>query len=185
MRFLRLLMSVSLLALPALAATNEFSVGSLRIRVPAGFEGPTQQTNGPVRLIAFDKPNPGAGGKTLLQMTLLESGPQPQEAPATLRPRELEAYLQTFLSGVSRRRTNFVASPMSSLKIAGNPAVKVQWTGTAAGQDTVGVMYCFALGTQVVSLHTQDFGLEPTPAMKEAIEAFESMRVEPAPRRKR
>ena len=41
----------------------------------------------------------------------------------------------------------------------------------------VGVMYCFIAGSRVISFHTQDVGSTPTPAMIEAMGAFEAASV--------
>lgn len=51
-------------------------------------------------------------------------------------------------------------------------------TGRIEGHalDVIGVMHFVVVGWSVMTFHTRDLGSAPTPAMRDAMKAFESVR---------
>lgn len=177
MRALLLVVLAAIVATDAAAQGYEFVLGPVALSVPAGFEGPESQKRGGLTLAGFRKPNPGTDTAALLQISLYEFGVRLADLPARERGNAAEKYLRELIRGIERRRSAFVLSPPTRLKLAGIPAARAAWRGSLNGQDGNGVMYCLVVGTQVVSLHTQDAGSAPTQAMEDAMKAIEGLRV--------
>lgn len=175
--FILALAFTAIAVLPNVAAAAEFTLEPLSIQVPEGFEGPISQSQGSATLVVFTRPNPDTAAKTLLQISIYDFGEKLRGLPDTARGVASERYLLQFLAGVERRRTDFKRSDPVHITLSGIPAAKVTWSGRADGTQAVGTMYCVIVGTQVVSFHTQDAGTEPTPAMKEAVDAIEAVKV--------
>lgn len=167
----------TLIATATYAFGSEFVLDPLTISIPAGFEGPVSQSQGKVSVTGFRKPRPGTDVATLLQISMYDFGPQLANIPKNELGNAAEKYLRELVAGVERRRTDFVLSPPARLQLAGIPVAKAKWTGKLNGLNTNGVMYCFLVGTRIISLHTQDTGSTPTNAMKEAMKAIESLRI--------
>lgn len=114
---------------------------------------------------------------TLFQVSLYDFGSKLGALSEAKQAEAAKKYLLEFVAGIERRRTNFKRTDPHPMKLAGIPAAKLQWTGEFQSKATVGVMYCFVVGTKVISFHTQDFGTEPTDAMKEAMKSIEGVRL--------
>ena len=81
-------------------------------------------------------------------------------------------------SGIERRRSNYVSSPVAHVKLAGLPAVRATWNGAIGGRALVGVMYSVIVRNRfAVIFHTQDLGSTPTDGMLEAMSSIESVSV--------
>jgi hypothetical protein len=161
----------------ALAAhASPVTVGPVIITVPEGFEAAQTQRLKKTLITAWTKSARSAGLKTLLQINVIDFGSAPGKPAA---PQDLniyaEKYLHQFLSGIERRRTNYVSSPLAHVKLAGLPAVRATWNGAVGGRATVGVMYSVIVANRyAVIFHTQDLGNTPSSGMFEAMQAIES-----------
>jgi hypothetical protein len=104
--------------------------------------------------------------KTLLQIEILDSG----------KAESAEKHLHLALDAIGRRRSNFAASPLAHIQLAGLPAVRASWNGSIGGYALVGVVYTVAIKDRyVVKLLTQDLGNTPTDGIFEAMKAIESI----------
>jgi hypothetical protein len=164
-------------AAPAWGAT----VGPVVIGVPEGFANMQAQRQGSMQVSAWTRQSADEGTKTLLQVTVYDFGAQLQTSPA---PEQLaqgaEKYLREFLSGIERRRENYVLSPVKQLTLAGLPAARGTWKGTIGAKAVVGVMYCVVVKNRfVVSFHTQDLGSKPTRNMRQAMKSIEGVQLAP------
>jgi hypothetical protein len=117
--------------------------------------------------------NPGGDNATLLQITVIDPAPLDNDPPHTAAAK----CLLQMIGGIERRRTEFAREVPTSLMFGGVSAAKLQWTGRLQQLETVGVMYCVRVGSQFVSLHTQDAGRQVTPSMKLAIDAIETIQI--------
>jgi len=165
-----------LLALP-FAAARCADFGPISITVPQGFDGPIGGGKGSARTAAWIRRHADAQGGTLLQVTTYDGGPDLRSSGWQARAQGAKKYLLEFVAGVAQQRENFQLGEVESLSLAGEPAVRVKWTGTAGSATAIGVMYCVLLDTAIVSFHTQDTGSEITDAMKSAMAAIESIKV--------
>ena len=95
--------------------------------------------------------------------------------PKDKRGEAADFYVEQFLGGVKRRRTNFSATKPERIVLGGIPAARVKWTGNVEGQRASGVMYCVVIGTTIVSFHTQDLEGAPPENRAAAVKAFESV----------
>lgn len=151
--------------------------GPLVIAVPPGFEGPTREdANGGVT-VAWIERQPVPGGGTLLQISAIDVGPSLDGITQAQRVEGANHYLLEFVRGVGHSLENFQFGEFEQVSLAGLPAARVWWTGSASGQAAIGVIYCVLVGHSVVSLQTRDTGTEITPAMYSAIGAIEGVRV--------
>jgi hypothetical protein len=158
---------------PALCA----EAGPLIISVPAGFEGPMKsEENGGVT-IGWVKRRPASDGGTSLQISAIDVGSSLDAIAPSERIQAASHYLMEFLKGLGLRLGHFEFGEFEQATLAGLPAARVRWTGTVAGHDTIGIMYCVLVGHSVVSLQTQDLGSGITPAMYSALGAIEGVRV--------
>jgi hypothetical protein len=176
---LRTLMAVLFALLPALpfAAARCADFGPISITVPQGFDGPIGGGKGSAKTAAWIRRHDNAQGGTLLQVTTYDEGPDLRSIGWQARTQSAKKYLLEFAAGVAQQRENFQLGEVESLSLAGEPAVRVKWTGTVGSATAIGVMYCVLLDTAIVSFHTQDTGSEITDAMKSAMAAIESMKV--------
>ena len=179
MGILRTVMLLGCAAFVSLAFGAMATVGPVTVILPAGFSPAGSQTQGNMQVAAWTKGEGAA--KTLLQISIYDFGSAAQGAPSEKELAEgAEKYLGDFLKGIERHRTDYSQSPIERVKLAGLPAARSTWKGQAGGIAAVGVMYCVIVNQRiVVSLHTQDAGSAPTPAMREAMKAIESVRVAP------
>jgi hypothetical protein len=168
------LLAVSLFA--GAVQASEFTTGPVSLPIPAGFEGPVRQSMGGATVVGFGKPGARPDTNTLLQVTIYDFGMALAGLPDAERGAAATRHLADFISGVERRRTGFSRTATESLLLDGVPAARATWTGRFGEIDTVGVMYCVVVGTQVISFHTQDAGTTPTPGMLAAIRAFDAAR---------
>jgi hypothetical protein len=152
------------------------TVGPVVITVPAGFAAAQTQKQKKTLITAWTKSVRNGSLKTLLQINVIDFGSAPgKPAVAQDLPIYAEKYLRQSLSGIERRRTNYVASPLAHIKLAGLPAVRATWNGAVGGRATVGVMYSVIVGNRyAVVFHTQDLGNTPSSGMFEAMQAIES-----------
>jgi hypothetical protein len=156
---------------------EEYTDQLITIDIPEGFEGPIQESPGPnAKVVGYTKPYQDRDGGTLLQITEYDMGESLRGMPEDARGETADYYLLQFLSGVERRRTNFVAAQPERIMLGGIPGARAKWTGDFAGQQTSGVMYCVVIGTVVVSFHTQDLDGAPQENRAAATKAFEGVR---------
>jgi hypothetical protein len=176
MRAKAIVFAASLLSIVAWAATP-FSSDGLTIYVPPGFEGPLTQGQAGAKAIGFAKQSINPAMKTLLQVTVLDPGPN--AIPSSLTQAELadgaKTYVLDFVKGVERSRTNYSQGNVVSLNLGGIPSAKIAWKGSVNGIDANGVMYCVISKGKLYSFHTQDAGAQPTSNMREAMSAIESV----------
>ncbi|MDR3351590.1 MAG: hypothetical protein LBO00_00945 [Zoogloeaceae bacterium] len=161
----------------ASALAGDFTLDPVTLSIPSGFGAPIQQQQYGATIVGFSKPRTDSRANTLLQISLYDFGPQLAGLKDSERATAAVKYLLDFVGGVERRRANFKRTEPTPLILSGAPAAKLQWTGLLEGSETVGVMYCFIVGTKVISFHTQDLGSSPTAAMNEAISAFEAVKL--------
>jgi hypothetical protein len=164
----------------AAAATTDgtvTTVGPVSISIPAGFVAAQTQRQKKSLITAWTKSVRSGGLKTLLQVNVNDFGSAPGK-PAAEKDLAIyaERYLRQSLSAVERRRTNFVASPVAHIKLAGLPAVRATWNGSIAGRATVGVMYGVIVhNSYAVIFQTQDLGNTPSSGMFEAMQSIEAV----------
>jgi hypothetical protein len=151
--------------------------GPLAISVPEGFDGPIRSDEAGGVTYAWVKHRPVSDGGTLLQVSAIDLGTSLDAIAPPQRAEAAKHYLLEFAKGVGQRLGDFKFGDIEQLTLAGLPAVRGRWTGTAGGSPAVGVLYCVLVGHSVVSLHTQDVGSEITPAMYSAIGAIEHVRL--------
>ena len=164
------------LLLTCAAHAAAVTVGPVVITVPEGFAAAQAQRQKKTLITAWTKSVRNGSLKTLLQINVIDFGAAPGKPAAT---QDLaiyaEKYLRQSLSGIERRRTDYVSSPLAHVKLAGLPAVRATWNGALAGRATVGVMYSVIVQNRyAVILQTQDLGSTPSSGMFEAIQAIES-----------
>jgi hypothetical protein len=176
MRVVVAVLLVASLVLPP-AAVFGADIGPLSISVPQEFDGPIRtDANGGVTA-GWVKRRPGTNGGTLLQVSVIDVGPPPDGITAAERLEGAKHYLLEFVRGIAQSRGNFEVGDMEQVSLAGLPAARIRWTGTVGDKAAIGVMYCVLVGHSVVSLHTQDLGAAPSPAMYTAMSAIEGVRV--------
>jgi hypothetical protein len=152
------------------------TVGPVVITVPEGFAAAQTQKQKKILITAWTKSVRNGSLKTLLQINVIDFGAAPGK-PAAAQDLAIyaEKYLRQSLSGIERRRTNYVSSPLAHVKLAGLPAVRATWNGAVGGRATVGVMYSVIVENRyAVVFHTQDLGNTPSSGMFEAMQAIES-----------
>ena len=163
-----LLLCLLICGFPVFAAVST-TVGPIVIAVPAGFEAAQTQRLEKTLVSGWTKSVPDGSMKTLLQINVVDLGRHPDEPHA-------EKYLHEFLSGIERRRSNYVASPVAHVKLAGLPALRATWNGAIGNRALVGVMYSVIVRNRfAVIFHTQDLGSTPTDGMLEAMSSIESV----------
>jgi hypothetical protein len=148
-------------------------VGPIVITVPDGFQAAQTQRMKKALVTAWTKSVRDGSMKTLLQINVVDFG-----APAASQDTSIyaEKYLRQFLSGIERRRSHYVSSPVAHIQLAGLPAVRATWNGAVGDHAAVGVMYSVIVRNRfAVILHTQDLGSVPTTGMLEAMRAIESV----------
>jgi hypothetical protein len=164
-------------ATPAAAVT----VGPVDIAVPKGFAAAQTQKQSRTLITAWTKSVRDGSLKTLLQINVTDFGAAPgRPAAAQELAAYAEKYLRQSLSGIERRRTNYISSPLAHLTLAGLPAVRATWNGALGGRATVGVMYSVIVQNRyAVLFQTQDLGSAPSSGMLEALQAIESVTLVP------
>lgn len=167
---------IAFFSVPVFASAAVFSVKPVTLTIPDGFEGPVRGEGQGGVVVGFTKNNLGPM-KTLLQITIYNASSKSMSKSEINGGAAASKCLLEFVGGVARRRMDFNRTEPVMLKISGLPAAKLSWTGRVQEIETVGVMYCFISGTDVISFHTQGIGTIPTPAMIEAANAFESAKV--------
>lgn len=153
------------------------TVGPVKLDIPAGFQHAATETRGGARVAGWVKGD--ASTKTLLQVSIYDGGSDLPGAPAEkVLSAAADQYLGEFLKGIERRRSSYTQTPFEHLKLGGLPAARSTWKGYVGNIAAVGVMYCVIVNNRlVVSLHTQDVGTAVSPAMREAMNAFETLRL--------
>lgn len=151
--------------------------GPLVISVPTGFEGPTREDANGGTTVAWIERQPVPGGGTLLQISAIDVGASLDGITQAQRVEGANHYLLEFVRGVGHSLEDFRFGEFEQTSLAGLPAARVYWSGSASGHAAVGVIYCVLVGHSVVSLQTRDAGTEITPAMYAAMGAIEGARV--------
>jgi hypothetical protein len=180
-----LLVAQFLLAIAAHAASlttaaraAPVTVGPIVIAVPEGFQAAQTQKLPKLLITAWTKSVRDGSMKTLLQINVIDVGAQGKPAAPEDLAHYAEKYLRQFLGGIERRRTNYVASPVAHIKLAGLPAARATWNGAVGGRAAVGVMYSVIVHNRyAVIFHTQDLGSTPSSGMFEAMQSIESARL--------
>lgn len=173
---MKMLVVLASLIAPLVAFAGDFTVAPVTITLPKGFEGAQRQEMQNAVTVGFTKSS-SLAVKPLLQISIYNFGSRLKTINEAERSAAASKYLLDFLGGVARRRTDFNRTEPTMLHISRLPAAKLRWTGNVGGIKMVGVMYCFIAGSRVISFHTQDVGSTPTPAMIEAMGAFEAASV--------
>ncbi|MGD2166482.1 MAG: hypothetical protein PVF63_00145 [Gammaproteobacteria bacterium] len=162
-RIANLFSTAAILLVSANALGEPYEDEILRLDVPAGFDGPVAAAGGEdVEVVAFRWPRDTGNFPTLLQITKYENDAVLADMRDEERGAAAERYLLRFLEGVARRRSNFISSDPIRIRLAGLPAAKIFWGGSAQGRGLSGVTYCLVAGTTIISFQTQDF--EPIPS---------------------
>jgi len=168
--------AILLLSYSVMGYTFDFEGG--HISIPQNFEGPiTKNMGSQGTAYAFGRKHSDGKTATLLQLSVFNPG---QKFPSLSQKELKEAaahYLIEILRGVERRRTNFQKSKISYIQISGIPAAKIYWSGSASSRKIEGVMYCYIRNSDVISLHTQDFKEYKGKYISQAVNAFESIRI--------
>jgi hypothetical protein len=167
---------VALFVLSVSAHAAAVTVGPVVITVPEGFAAAQTQKQKKTLITAWTKSVRNGSLKTLLQINVIDFGSAPGK-PAATQDQAIyaERYLRQFLGGIERRRTNYVSSPLSHIKLAGLPALRATWNGAVGGRPVVGVMYSVIVENKyAVIFHTQDLGSTPSSGMFEAMQAIEA-----------
>lgn len=170
---------VSILAVVCASPVNAetATVGPVKLDIPAGFQTAAAETRGNARVAGWVKGD--ATTKTLIQVSIFDSGSNVPGAPdEKVLSAAADQHLGELLKRLERRRTNYTQTAFEHLKLAGLPAARSTWKGNVGNIPAVGVMYCVIVNNRVlVSLHTQDVGTVVSPAMREAMNAFETLRL--------
>jgi hypothetical protein len=166
------------LFLSTAAFAESSTIGPVEISVPEGFGNRQTQRQGSSQTTGWTKFSSDQNTKALLQVSVYDFGSELGKPSKQELVEGAEQYLREFLSGIERRRENYVLSPIERLQLAGLPAARGRWRGNIGTVAAVGVMYCVIVDNRfVVSFHTQDLGSKPTDAMQEAMKSIEAMQV--------
>ncbi len=155
-------------------------VGPITIAVPEGFEGPasSKAEGGLGGLIeVWVRRRPASQAVTLLQISLLELGPELDEIKGPQRYEAARHYLLEFVKGVAQRSHDLDVGEVEPVTLAGRPAARVRWTGKQQDDPAIGVMYCVFVHHSLVNLQTQDSGSVITPEMYTALAAIDAIQV--------
>ena len=153
-------------AAPQANAAGPVIVGPIAISVPEGFVAAQTQKRKKSLITAWTRSVRDGSSKTLLQIEVIDSG----------KPENAEKQLRHALEVIGRRRSNFAASPLAHIQLAGLPAVRASWNGSIGGYAVVGVVYTVTVKDRyVVKLLTQDLGNTPTDGIFAAMKAIESI----------
>jgi hypothetical protein len=161
----------------AQAATQD--VGSFTIEMPDQFQGPQIQRPMPNTTVQGYSVESAAVPKAVVMIVVRENDdksvrePTPEEAPPILKK-----LAGDMVAGTARRRTDFQASEPRDTKIAGLPAVEVEWTGKLNDTATSGRLFVVISGSAAYFFHVM--GAEPpTKDMLAAIEAVKGLQKRP------
>jgi hypothetical protein len=174
----RILISLALFFISISTGADEYSFADASIKIPAGFEGPFEQSMGPgTSAIAFRHLHGDGNDATLLQITIWNPGkPFPEMSDDELKEGAAQ-YLAQFLSGVARKRNNFKQGDVEFITISDVPVAKVDWSGDLGLKKAHGVMYCYIFNSKIVSLHTQDLVEFNELYLEQAVKAFETIKL--------
>ena len=115
--------------------------------------------------------------RTLLQLTAFDTKKSFPPLTQGEMWKVTDKYLRDVLKGVERRRAQFSKGTIAHISLGGAPASKIAWTGRVGDLPTNGIMYCVIVGSEIVSLHTQDAGTVITASMAQAVHAIESLTI--------
>lgn len=158
----------------------QYEDGPVRLAVPAGFEGPQIESTSPgFKVAGFVRGIPGTERGTLLQVTTIDLDVAGLSLPDSSDAHPTESLVSEFLTGVERRRSNFEVVSRDRIELSGLPAARAEWRGLSRGREMRGVMYAVVIGSRVVILHTQTFGDAPEDHLPAAVQAIESVVLQP------
>ena len=161
-----LMLTAAAMLSAAAQAPSPVTVGPVVISVPEGFVAAQTQKRKKTLITAWTRSVKDGSSKTLLQIEVIDSG----------KPESAEKHLHQALEAIGRRRSNFAASPLAHIQLAGLPAVRASWNGSIGGYAVVGVVYTVTVKDRyVVKLLTQDLGSTPTDGIFAAMKAIESI----------
>jgi hypothetical protein len=169
-----------LLMVQATTLSAQYQDGPIRLAVPAEFTGPDVLTpESGAKIVNFVRPIPGTERGTVLQITTFE----PDSAEwGVLNAEDVdptELLLDEFLGGVERRRERFEVVSRDRIELSGLPAARGEWRGVAGGRDMKGVIHSVIVGSHVVVLATQTFTDAPEDHLPAALQAIESVVLQP------
>lgn len=169
-----------LLLVRATTLSAQYEDELVRLAVPAGFEGPEIQTTSPgFKIAGFVRAIPGTERGTVLQVTTIDLDVAGLSLPDSGEAHPTEAVLAEFLTSVERHRDKFEVVSRDRIELSGLPAARAEWRGPSRGRDMRGVMYCVIAGSRVVILHAQTFGDAPEDHLPAAVQAIESVILQP------
>jgi hypothetical protein len=175
----RTLILCLLLLVRATTLPAQYQDETIRLAVPTGFEGPEVLTPAPgFKMVNFAQA-PGTGRGTLLQITIIDTDVAGLSPPGPDRIQAAESHLAEFLSGVERRRSSFQVVSRDRIELSGLPAARAAWRGVAGGRGMHGVLYSVIVGDRKVTFHTQTVGDAPQDHLSAAVQAIESVVLQP------
>ncbi|MEK6288744.1 MAG: hypothetical protein AABO57_23755 [Acidobacteriota bacterium] len=141
--------------------TGAFGGYSFTLDLPPGYKLDSEASPGPaLKTFGFATGAREDGTRGLIQVTLISL-----IDVASGRSVTLDAFAESMIGGVKKRRTNWKATKADVL-IASAKAIRIEWSGTVegpaetpGGRSARGVMIVAIRGELGFSLHTQD--LEP------------------------
>lgn len=164
----------------ATTLSAQYEDGPIRLSVPAGFEGPEVQTTSPgFKTAGFVRDIPGTQRGTVLQITTIDLDAAGLSLPDAGEAHPTEALLDEFLASVERHRDNFQLVSRGRMELSGLPAARGEWRGIGGGRGKRGVIYCVIVGSRVVSFHAQTFDDAPEGDLAAAVQAIESVVLQP------
>lgn len=154
---------------------------TVRLAVPAGFEGPEVLTPSPgMKIVGYVREIPGTGRGTLLQVSTIEVGAAELSQQGSGNVQATESLLDEFLLSVERRRETFEVATRGRVDLSGLSAARAEWRGLSRGRGMHGVAYCVIVGSRVVILHAQTFNDAPEDHFPAAVQAIESVILQPS-----
>jgi hypothetical protein len=149
------------------------TIGPIEFQVPEGYAFQGSWNEGDA--LVGNWLNDSGGARTRLEVRVFDV----QSVASRSTPEEItrlsESCLQESLDGIGKRPTDFQASPVRHLSLAGDPAASTEWKGKLDGAPSVGNLYCaIAQKRYAVGFYIQSTGDAPAPAVRSAMKAIEA-----------
>lgn len=175
-----LILCLLLLLVRAATLSAQYEDGPIRLAVPAGFEGPEVQTTSlGWKTVGFVRDIPGTQRGTVLQVTIVDLAAAGMSLPDSEEAHPSELLVTEFITSMEGRRDNFEVVSRGRTELSGLPAARGEWRGIGGGRGMRGVIYCVVAGSRVVMLHTQTFSDAPEEDLAAAVQAIESVVLQP------
>jgi hypothetical protein len=172
--------SLGLFGLCAFVAARgaELDLGRFTLKMPDSYQEPQTASPAPhVLMHAFfvaSAPIPKPSVLVLVR--------ENDQGPRMLKPEESLAVSKKLaaemVSATARRRTEFQASEPREIKLAGAPAVEVEWTGRLNDIQTSGRLFVMTVGSTAYFFHVMG-GAPPARETLDAIEAVNNLKLKP------